>query len=444
MRTQESGILGPEPGTPSAPQAPGIAPLVPEHAPRRRFTPWRLLVGGSRWIVGALCGTGALTSVLGIGWTGRAARREALRTWWRGSPVQARGIPFEAFAASDPATAGCAAWPSWFAGTSAGMPAISGRWRGGVRRAFGGLVENARLGVGLLLNTWVLTLPPGLLWAVAWFAGWQNSFNKGYEHAWLGPTVFVVGMLWFAAAMALVPLAQARQASTGDWRRFYDFRLLWRLIRRQWLASVMLALVWAGACGLVLAVKLAPQLAQYVPGLLELPAPEQWRVSRNFYFAAALVLFPAYVLTRLLAARLYAQALRRAYQSGAILEDDLGEWEWQALRRLELLTPSTMPERRWWLRLAAWLATRTGQITAAAAVFLVWFALAFLVVVSEFLARTEHSRGWWNQPIIQLPWFDYTPSALRERRDAATPTSCPTPAGADAGATADPGNGRSP
>ncbi|MBN8249316.1 MAG: hypothetical protein J0L84_17960 [Verrucomicrobia bacterium] len=416
MNTEDSGILGPESGAPSAtldPDGRSLAPMLPH---RRRFTPWRLLVGGARWFLGALCSTWALLSVLGIGWSGRAARRETLRTWWRVSPVRARGITFESFAAADPATADCAGWPSWFAGTPDAIPAASGRWRRGVHRAFGGLAQNARLGVGLLLNTWVLTLPPCLLWAVAWFAGWQNSFNKGYEHAWFGPTVFVLGMLWFSAAMAHVPLAQARQASTGDWRRFYDFRLLWRLIRRQWLASVVLALVWAGACGLVLLIKLAPQLAQYVPGLLELPASEQWRVSRNVYFAGALVLFPAFLLTRLLAARLYAQALRRAYQCGAILEDDLGEWEWQALRRLELLTPSAAPERRWWLRLAAWLATRTGQLTAAAAVFLVWFALSFLVVVSEFIARTDHSRGWWNQPMIQLTWFDYTPDALHERR----------------------------
>jgi len=374
------------------------------------------VVGGVRWFFGAWFSTWALPSVLLVGWAGRAARREVLRTWWRQSPVRARGVSFETFASADPATAECAGWPSWFSGGLHGPPAASGRWRRGLRRGFGGLVANARLGVALLVNTWVLTLPPCLLWAVAWFAGWQNSFNKGYEHAWFGPTVFVLGMLWFAAAMACVPLAQARQASTGDWRRFHDFRLLWRLIRRQWLASLLLAFVWSGACGLVLLVKLAPQLAQYEPGLLDLPAPEQWRVSRNFYLMAALVLFPVFLGTRLLAARVYAQALRRAYQGGAILDDDLGEWEWQALRRLELLTPCAAPERRWWMRLAAWLATRTGQLTAAAAVFLVWLALSFLILVSEFLARTAHSRGWWNQPMIQLPWFDYTPDALWEGR----------------------------
>jgi len=266
----------------------------------------------------------------------------------------------------------------------------------------------------MAFNTAVLTLPGCLLWSFSWFAGWQNSFNKGYEHAWFGPTLFILGMLLFTAAMAYVPWAQARQASTQDWRRFYDFRLVWRFIRRHWLASVGLALAWAGASGVVLIVKLLPAVAQYVPYLADLPASEAVQVSHRFFALMALGLFPLFVGLRLLAARVYANALCSAYQAGVVTEDDLGEVEWHALRRLELLTPRPVPPRQGFVRLARWLATRTGQITAGAAVFVIWFGLSFLVIVSEFFSKSELGRGWWNQPMIQLPWFDYTPNRLRE------------------------------
>ena len=274
----------------------------------------------------------------------------------------------------------------------------------------------------MAFNTAVLTLPGCLLWAVAWFAGWQNSFNKGYEHAWFGPSIFILGMLLFTGAMAYVPLAQARQASTGDWRRFYDFRLVWRLVRRHWLASVGLAIVWAGATGVVLVLKLFPALAQYVPRLAEVSPAEALTISERFFGIMALALFPLFVALRLLAARVYAKAVRSGVQAGVVTEDDLGEFEWHALRRLELLSPRREPEPRRLVRLARWLATRTGQLSAGAAVFAIWFGLSFLIVVAEFFCKTEFGRGWWNQPMIQLPWFDYTPNRLREAAHAEAET----------------------
>lgn len=352
--------------------------------------------------------------VLVVGWTARAAQREVLRTWWRRSANRRQRGSFSEFAGADPATVDHAEWPTWFAGSRSPGVVPRGRLRQWGRRCLGGFLLNARLGLQIVANTWVLTLPGCLLWAVAWYAGWQNSFNKGYEHAWFGPTIFVLGMLLFSAAMIHVPLAQARQASTGDWRRFYDFRIVGRLVRRRWLSSFTLAVVWAGACSLVLLVKLMPQFAQYVPSLVDRPVGEMAAVSQRFFGVMALGLFPLFVGLRLMAARVYADALRCGYQSGALTEDDLGEAEWQALRRLDLLTPMPVPERSRWVRLAAWLATRTGRVAAGMAVFLIWFAFSFLAMVSEFTAISDFGRGWWNQPMVQLPWFDYTPARLRQ------------------------------
>ena len=419
---------------------------VPTSSGLRPSLPTRLFFGAWKLWFGSLLSTFFLGSFVVIGWAARAARREALKNWWRRSPQRAAGGRFEDFAVGEAATAEFARWPNWIlgvrrrgtgwqpvlhlppAGPEAGAPPKPRR----LHRLLGGLAANVKLGVQMAFNTWVLTLPGCLLWAVAWYAGWQNSFNKGYEHAWFGPSIFLLGMLLFSAAMLYVPLAQARQASTGDWRRFYDFRVVWKLVRRRWLASLGVAFAWAFVSGLVLILKLAPMFAQYLPQFADATPAVALKASQNFFAFAALFLFPAFVALRLLAARVYARGLCDAWQAGALGEDALGEAEWHALRRLGLLTPRPAPGRRWFVRLAAWLATRAGQMTAAAVVFAGWFVLSFFVTVSEFINKTEHGRGWWNQPMVQLPWFDYTPGRLRAaaKHDRSTPEETAAPAAA--------------
>ena len=50
-----------------------------------------------------------------------------------------------------------------------------------------GLIANFREGLGATVALAALTLPPGTCMAISWYAGWNNSFNKGYEHAAFGP-----------------------------------------------------------------------------------------------------------------------------------------------------------------------------------------------------------------------------------------------------------------
>lgn len=143
--------------TPAAPQPSPPAADVPVAGPRpsrlRRgfFGLWKL------WF-GSVLSTFFPCSFVVIGWTARAARREALKTWWRRSPLRAGGGRFEDFATSDAATAEFARWPNWILGAP---------WRGAastlLHRLLGGLVANVRLGVQMAFNTWVLTLPGCLL-----------------------------------------------------------------------------------------------------------------------------------------------------------------------------------------------------------------------------------------------------------------------------------------
>jgi hypothetical protein len=68
-----------------------------------------------------------------------------------------------------------------------------------------------------------------LLWLFAWFAGWNNSFHKGYELAFVGPAAGWLGVALFISDMLYVPYAQVRHAVSGERRRFFELGLLRRL-----------------------------------------------------------------------------------------------------------------------------------------------------------------------------------------------------------------------
>lgn len=413
---------------PEAPEIRLAGPLEPGRLRRWACAVWHLVAGAT------LC-QGPLGALLVVGWSQRATRRAILRVWWKRRGGGRPSLTFEAFCAEDLETLDSAHWPSWVLG----RPADEARgWRRIATRLAGSFWANLRTGLANALCTFTLIGPAGLLWAGAWYAGWQNSFNKGYENAAIGPAVFLVGMLWFAVAMLHVPMAWARQASTGRWGSFFDFRLVWSLVRRRWAASFGLALLAAGLSAAALVVKTMPvffpQMAEArirkeqeagraVPEALvraadPTPAEALKRIHAYFWYAA-LFQFPAFALLRIAAGRVYAGALLDAVRAGACTGDDLDEREWHALRRLDLITPEARPVRGRFVRLAAWLATRAGRTSAVVATMLVWLGLAGLVVVSEFLRYSgggggTPGRGWWNQPMLQVPWFNYTPAQLEK------------------------------
>jgi len=77
-------------------------------------------------------------------------------------------------------------------------------------------LDHVRIGVQGIFNTWCWTLPGCILWLFAWFAGWNNSFKQRLTNRRGLVDDGFVGSCLFIAAMFYVPLAQARQAVTGD------------------------------------------------------------------------------------------------------------------------------------------------------------------------------------------------------------------------------------
>ena len=74
-----------------------------------------------------------------------------------------------------------------------------------------------------MANTWVLTLVPSLLMLFSWEAGWDNSFNKGYEQAAIGPTTGTLG-IDLKPSITIRNRSRPIKASRGTLKTWSNFR----------------------------------------------------------------------------------------------------------------------------------------------------------------------------------------------------------------------------
>ena len=344
-----------------------------------------------------------------LGWLWRVTQRFVLNAWWkRSKKIPRREIIDES-------------WPNWILGNDPNQKLR--------RRLFGSLWKNFKTGLQAFFNTSVILGPACALWIFSWYDGWNNSFNKGYEQAAVGPVTGLVGVFLFIAAMFYLPLAQTRHAATGDWRTFYQFRLVWTLIRRRWLECLGLAMLISALSLPIMVLKTAPNFFTAMGpdksapaesgsrkmisnGLENLSPHEAAKRLKLYYLFCGLYVLPALLLMRYAAARVYASSVIDCIQSGALPEDALHENEWRVLSRLDLLFVRPQPKRNRFVRTIAWVGTKAGAATVGVAMFFVYFTLVAQVYVGEFLHKNDRGLGWWNQPLVQLPYFNYTPSRL--------------------------------
>ena len=332
-----------------------------------------------------------------VGWTYRLAQRTALKVWWQRSPEWYEGVRFETLASTNDDLRQHLRWPNWL--------------RGG--RRLGSLDENFKVGFAGVLNSYVLMLIPGIVWALTWGGGWNVSFHSLYEQAFVHTSRYIFAMLAFAAAMFYLPMAQARQAVTGDWRSFYDFRAVRKLVRRRWFGSLVLAVLYAIISIPVAALTFIPYfIGKDDEAFIDLPAMEILPILHRYMFAACLFVFPAYVFLRLVAARLYASAVREALQEREI--EPVG-FEKVAVEKLHIAVPEPARGRSAPTRFILWTGSLSGRVTSAILVLLVWLAFSFQIVVGQFFKyETDALKGWINQPLVQMPWFDLVPTELRK------------------------------
>jgi hypothetical protein len=321
--------------------------------PRPAYSPGRLARFGRLILdsaIGTLLCTGPVTAVVALGWL---TRRQAHLAHTRFGSLEET--------------------PGWLFGP---------REKGRIARAVGGLAANIRAGLIALVALLAWTLPFTLLWLGAWWAGWENSFNKGYEQAFVGPGVYFLGIFLAALILPALPLVLAHLAAEDRLSAAFELRRIRSLLAQaSWripalsLVAAAFALPFSGARGLI------TTASAWAPGIESLPAEELAALQGWITFGLAALAFVTVWIARSLAARSYATAAPRA----AGLRPGL----WDGAQAAEAAIPARPRSR---LLTALWY----GLAMA------ITLALSFLILAGQFL-----DHAWWRwlfHPALTLPW----------------------------------------
>ncbi|MEL7151487.1 MAG: hypothetical protein AAGK71_12165 [Pseudomonadota bacterium] len=300
-------------------------------------------------ILGTLLCLSAPTSLIVLGWLMRRMRFVAFRR--AGMDVSA---------------------PGWFLGDGTGLK----RW-------VGGFAANIREGVMAAFSLVLATAPFTVIWLLSWWAGWENSFSKGYEQAFVGPLLGLGGVVIFCWLMIWLPLALAHQAVENRVLALFEWRMVRSAVRHTgWgyvffaAVSVIFALPLFAGRGLV------TFASGLIPGFDEMTAEQAAKLAGGIDLALAAYIFIAHLILRGWSARIYANAVARALDG-----PDAELW------RVSPLAAGRVGGRRSW-RLTHWM--------RAVLLSVIWFGLAAQIFVGQFLNHDWHL--WVTHPFLLLPW----------------------------------------
>ena len=309
------------------------------------FSLARRLLG---WALGALLCMTPATAVLAQGWlVGRmrvvacaAARRRTERPpeWATAQPPSGAEAPAGAEA------------PGW------------------MRARLAGALGLLREGVSASLALFLGFAPFCGLMLLSWWAGWENSFNKGYEQSWVGPTLGLLGAALALPLLARAPLALAHLAVERRFSAFFERRRVATFIRCAGWEHVALALAFVLAAAPLFAAKATPVFIEQIDPAFHTLSPEEARAfATRWRLASAVYLFAALWMLRGWSARLYAKARLRAERG--------------------------VPAR-------GGLAT-LGRLMRLLLISAVWFGLVAQIYVGQFL--NHDWSAWLNPPLLGLP-----------------------------------------
>jgi hypothetical protein len=307
----------------------------------------RLVLNGA---VGTVLCTGPVTAVIALGWL---TRRQG-------------HLARDRFGAAEET-------PGWLLGP---------REKGRIARSFGGLAANLRTGLIALAALLVWTLPFTLLWLGSWWAGWENSFNKGYEQALVGPGVFLFGVLLAALILPALPLMLAHLATEDRLSAAFELRQLRGLIAQAgWripalsLLTALFALPFAAARGLI------TTATDWAPWVQDLTPDDAAALKGQIALALAALAFLGTWILRALATR--------AYVFAAPCAAGLKPGRWDGTQAAEAARPARSRSR---LMTTLWYALAMAFTLAT----------AFLILAGQFL-----DHAWWRwlfHPALTLPW----------------------------------------
>jgi hypothetical protein len=368
--------------------------------------------------LGAICTQAPLFALILVGWTYRSMQRSVLKKWWKGSSLSQRFPSFESTMFSFPLLKRYEKTPAWILkeepAPSSPSQFLVFRW---LSTLFHSLFLNFKIGIQGIFNTGVLTLPAAVCWLAAWQIGWTISFNKVYEQAQVGTLIGFLGVLLFIVAMLYVPLGQARQAISGNWRRFYDFRLNWKIARSRWWILAGIAVFFSLAA---LPLNLLKTLPGFFPQIFSESDFSSFSdqklldiLNAYFFWTGMLCAFLYRLLYKYIALS-FGSTLLHLVQKGEILPEQLDPKEREILMQLELLeSPKGSPQALLPKMVQKGVHLLFVGLSLGLAVLL-WFTFVTQIFVAEFLMYHQ-MQGWLNQPLVQLPWFRYIPEGLEQQ-----------------------------
>ena len=169
---------------------------------------WSARLGGAlRFVIGVLFCLTPVTALLALGWLTRMMRAEAAAARARLSGTEGER----------------ASWPNWITAPQGEATGLS-RWGAA-------LWWNLREGAATLAALIAGTTPFTLLILLGWWGGWENSFNKGYEQAWVGIVTTLAGYAVALPLLARLPMALAHMAVERRMSAFFAWGAVRRLIR---------------------------------------------------------------------------------------------------------------------------------------------------------------------------------------------------------------------
>ncbi|MEM8976162.1 MAG: DUF4013 domain-containing protein [Pseudomonadota bacterium] len=304
-----------------------------------------------------------LTAVLVLGWIVRLMRRETVIAFVCHAHACSRGQAIVRLGSIDPLQA-YSRFPGWW----------SGLW------------QTIVSGLKAFLVLVMLTLPFGALLLLSWWAGWENSFNKGYEQAWAGPAIALIGVALAIAILSHLPMAFARFATEGTVWSAFDLRRVRRLIRAVRWRYLALTIVTVLAAAPLFLAQIAPTFMEKINPKVLTAGPDELRaIAGRWHLMATIYLLVVLFFLRRWAARLYARAVLSE-------PDAAGPFVRETISTIGLDASDVKATRRHW----------TGMVSTSILGCAAWGSFIVMLYIAQFA-----NHAWWNwinHALIGLPW----------------------------------------
>ncbi len=362
--------------------------------------------GFVQMLVGFLLCWTPFTAPMVSGWMTRYMRHRTIRVWAGKSAPDLADAFYK-----DPQTAHYGYWPRWTSMSerpetdAVRVGLFKYIWRT-IKGFFVALKNNYKLGLLVLFNTWLLTLPFAVMWFLMWWAGWDLVYNRSYEENIFPFAASILSVFAFSLVMLYLPIAQARQAVHGNWRSFFEIKTIRIIAKHVRFRLLLLSLFFAlGSLGVMAGTKVFILFFEDIYGV---DTRNIEALKEPLFLHYCIVIGCFYLglfLLKRMNAKIYAIGLMKALSSGALGKDDLSAFERDILFDKLGFQAATPKQRHIAVRVLLWPLARFRNLSLALLTFTLWGMFVFTIYFGQF--ATLHHTDWLNHPLIQMPYIRY-------------------------------------